>query len=439
VDEQELALAILEILETETDEEGELSAAGEQAVDELLDQLGEEEPAAITASAGQLSALHINAGAGSLQLQACCGEETESAALPRFRMLAYTGGPMRLPGFNLPVVVDLTGLQVQDQRRPVLLDHRTWKRLGHTESVVINTTNWTITAEGVVSETGKDAREVKASAANGFPWQSSIGANFRQEPGAMEVLRAGQRAEVNGRTITGPCYIARKAVLKEISFVPLGADDYATATIAAQGVAEMDITFEQWVVGFMTIEEFQGLSDEAKGALQKAYDFVMAGQKPEDLPPSPVEDVTPPPLPAGAKPPAIAATAGATDMAAAIAQQTADLIAKSRADLTAELNRQDSIRRICPDASLTTTITVNGKPQKVNLLQHAIKAGWTAQETELCVLRASRPAGLIGAVPAQTEENKYEALRAKLKAEREQKQPTGPSLAERLHMLPNGR
>ena len=34
------------------------------------------------------------------------------AALPKFRMVAYTGGPMRVSGWRYPVIIDLAGMSI---------------------------------------------------------------------------------------------------------------------------------------------------------------------------------------------------------------------------------------------------------------------------------------------------------------------------------------
>jgi hypothetical protein len=39
-----------------------------------------------------------------------------ATALPRFRMVAYTGGPMRVAGWRHPVIVDLAGLAIPSFR-----------------------------------------------------------------------------------------------------------------------------------------------------------------------------------------------------------------------------------------------------------------------------------------------------------------------------------
>ena len=48
-----------------------------------------------------------------------------------------------------------------------------------------------------------------------------------------EFLEAGEEAEVNGRTVSGPLTISRETDLGEVSFVPLGADGDTHVSIAA--------------------------------------------------------------------------------------------------------------------------------------------------------------------------------------------------------------
>ena len=112
--------------------------------------------------------------------------------------------------------------------RPILRDHDLAKVVGHTDQIAINAGSITLT--GVISGTGPDAEEVKATAKNGFPWQASIGAPATQ----MAFVDRGEKVTVNGRSFTGPIYVARKAVLREVSFVALGADDNTSARVAAQ-------------------------------------------------------------------------------------------------------------------------------------------------------------------------------------------------------------
>ncbi|HSV29632.1 MAG TPA: hypothetical protein VLL76_08730, partial [Candidatus Omnitrophota bacterium] len=147
---------------------------------------------------------------------------------PRFHMVAYTGGLMRVEGFPHPVVVDLEGLSIDRQEIPVRLDHHPRQGVGHTSRVAID--NGQVVAEGLISRDTSWARDVARSGANGFPWQASIGAAVIE----AEFIPHGQSVTVNGRTFSGPLHVVRKAVLKEISFVDSGADGRTTVRVAAQ-------------------------------------------------------------------------------------------------------------------------------------------------------------------------------------------------------------
>ena len=46
----------------------------------------------------------------------------EGKDLPRFSMVAYSGGTMRVAGFPHAVVVDLAGLEIPNQSVPIRLD-----------------------------------------------------------------------------------------------------------------------------------------------------------------------------------------------------------------------------------------------------------------------------------------------------------------------------
>jgi len=154
-------------------------------------------------------------------------DDDAKAKLPRFSMIAYTGGPMRLAEWKFPVVVDLAGMSIPSQVRPIRVGHDTDKRVGHTDAIRVD--GGTLTAEGIVSCTGRTAQEVVADAHNGFPWQASIGATVDQ----FEFVKDGQMAAVNGREFAGPVYVVRRSTLGEISFVDLAADGNTSANVAA--------------------------------------------------------------------------------------------------------------------------------------------------------------------------------------------------------------
>ena len=144
-----------------------------------------------------------------------------------FSMTAYTGVAMRVGGWEYPVAVDLAGLKVSEKPRPIFINHDAEKIAGHTTAVSNDGSQ--LYVSGVISGTEDMAGLVVDPADNGFPWQASIGATVERAFFVPEE----RSVEVNGRVLQGPMYVASESVLSEVSFVPLGADDNTTATIAA--------------------------------------------------------------------------------------------------------------------------------------------------------------------------------------------------------------
>ncbi|MBX3399538.1 MAG: hypothetical protein KF873_12415 [Gemmataceae bacterium] len=151
----------------------------------------------------------------------------EGSPLPRFRMVAYTGTPMLVAGWRHPVVLDLAGLAIPSQARPIRFGHDPLSGVGHTDAVRVE--DGQLVATGVVSRDTPAAREVVVSAKNGFPWQASVGASVEE----FEFVKESQQVLVNGRSLAGPLNVVRKATLGEISFVDLGADGRTSASVAA--------------------------------------------------------------------------------------------------------------------------------------------------------------------------------------------------------------
>ena len=165
-------------------------------------------------------------------------EATATAGkLKTFSMVAYTGGQMDV-GFGGAVVVDLDGMKVTSKARPILHQHDPSAVVGHTSAVEVlrSDDGAQLRVAGVISGAGQVAREIVDAAANGFPWQASIGARV----GKWEFVKEGDTAQANGRTWDGPVYIARGSSLSEVSFVALGADDATSASIAASAAINQE-------------------------------------------------------------------------------------------------------------------------------------------------------------------------------------------------------
>lgn len=131
-----------------------------------------------------------------------------------FKIEAYTGAVMDRWWGKLAIDVD--GIKAK-KHLPVFLNHDRASIVGHSSKVWANKS---LFVEGTFSEVTEAAREVKALAAEGFPWQASIGV----VPTKIERVKEGQTKAVNGLTVSGPAEIWTESEVFETSFVPLGAD-----------------------------------------------------------------------------------------------------------------------------------------------------------------------------------------------------------------------
>lgn len=286
----------------------------------------------------------LNLIAQAVELEAA-SPEGEASRTRRFNMVAYTGGTMVLAGWRFPVVVDLAGLEVGRQKRPILLDHTRDVDfvMGQTDTVAVQD-NRLLVAGQVMGDSPK-ARQVVALNDKGFAWQASIGARAAD----VEFVPEGKAAEANGREFPGPVNVARRAVLGEISFVVLGADDNTSAQIAANaanGKENEDMDFEQWLEaqGF----DASALSEKQSGSLRALHEAADRSD-------------------------------GADTVTATAGPAVSDAVASLRAELAVEAERVNAIRKICVGRG--------------EIEAQAIKDGWDVTRTELEVLRASRPQG----------------------------------------------
>lgn len=184
----------------------------------------------------------------------------------RFDATFYTGGAMTIEGWDLPVIIDLAGLD----RGNVLvanLDHDRTKRVGNFD---VTNDGKSLVAHGTATAATAARDEVVQSAAAGYQWQASLEVN----PKKVEILKAGKTAEVNGQTFTGPAYITRKGVLKGFGFVSHGADDNTAVAIAASAANSkgkaMKPEVRAWAEEVLLLD-VDSLSDDQKAALEANY------------------------------------------------------------------------------------------------------------------------------------------------------------------------
>lgn len=274
-----------------------------------------------------------------------------SGGLPRFTMVAYTGVPMNVTGWDFPLVVDLDGIDGLDAGIPAFAHHNPERIVGH---IVKNTiSGGELVVAGVISGVGPDALEVAQSSKNGFPWQASIGA----DPIEVEFVNAGDKITANGKEYEGPIYIAKRVKLSEISFVPLGADSNTSAKVAAKKRKGDSMNFDDWCKknGFDPAK----LDETQKQALMKLYEAEngAGGDGKDDSDTSGDQEVE-----AGKPSPTIKASA-------------ADPIADYRRQQAEETKRIAAIRAECKN-----------HPE---IEAKSIAEGWTLDKTKLEVIYAS--------------------------------------------------
>ena len=222
----------------------------------------------LQANAPKREQFTLNAAATFGDLQA----EGKPNARPTFSILAYAGGPINV-GFGRPVVIDVSGVRA-NQATPILLDHDSRQIVGQSSSVQIM--DGQIRLDGRVMGEEDASKRVASLARDGFQWQASVGMSVSR----YERVDENQTVKVNGREFSGPLLVARAARLGEVSFVAVGADENATAKVAASAAEGIPMTFEQW----LKAKNLDGLklTDDARASLKAMYDAEIAAADPGD-------------------------------------------------------------------------------------------------------------------------------------------------------------
>lgn len=346
--------------------------------------------------AARAAAKPIRAAAGVGEFRAAGGlaviarQEAGGDGRPKARTFegnAYTGVPMKPEGFPIPIVCDLDGFVVAGTV-PALRQHDHEQVVGHTAVEV--TAEGVMLKDGVFSGQDEHVRKVTEPADREFPWQLSIGAN----PLEVSEVRAGEEVEVNGRKLTGPLLRSRRTELREVSFVPVGADGSTSASInASAGGRSM---FEKVMLraakaagnvraAKYSDEEIDKMSEaDAKANFKKC----MAEEEP---PAKAADDEKEKKEEEKEK---AEAAASMKRMAAAAAAEFKAEMDRLKAVELAEHRRCSEIKARCAKYAGIDKVTVEGKV--VDLIPHAIENNWTPDRAELEAMRSARPQGGAG-------------------------------------------
>lgn len=299
---------------------------------------------------------------------------------PTFEIAAYNGGALRVAGFYRPVVIDLNGLHTR-ARPAALLDHDPAQIVGQCTEVTI--TPNAVRVKGIITGRNDPApKKVLDHAGDGFAWSASVGVRVDQ----LEAISEHTTVRVNGRDFKGPLLVARSGLLNEISFVSIGADEDAAATIAA---GEENMTFEQW----LKANGFEAPADAQKKVLQAAYEAEVLSASGGTNPPAPAN-------PGGSNPPVQGGGAAGT------------------ADLDVLLARQREREERVKSLTAIAARFMKERPGQLDVIEATTRAAiageWDPNRLELELHRTTRPnvQGVIGASGGSRNDLTNEVLEA---------------------------
>jgi hypothetical protein len=178
-----------------------------------------------------MNAIKLDSGVTFLQ----AAEGDSAPAGKRFRIVAYTGAPIRQGWSREPVVIDMAGMQLP-ATVPVVLghDYSLGSILGQGRPFI---EAGQLIVEGEILASNGNADQVAALAAAGYQFQASVGADVRRH----QKIDAEGVTQVNGAAHVGPVRVVKASALREVSFVTLGADSQTSVAIAAEADEEFSM------------------------------------------------------------------------------------------------------------------------------------------------------------------------------------------------------
>ena len=295
------------------------------------------------------------------------------AASKRFSIFAYAGGKLSVDGFDLPIVVELKTLQARPGY-PVIIDHNatTDHTLGQVDKIDNDGQGVTI-GGAITGDHHSPVSHVLMQAAKGHKWEASIGATF--DAGESVIVKTGETMDVNGQSLAGPFILARNAMLRETSILPMGADSSTRVNLAAKAALQAKgRTMPDETKKPETFEAFcdtLGVDEKAANEPLKAMlkaQFDGFGEKKEEPAAETTDEKT------------AEATAAINLKAAA---KLDDPVLKERVRIAAEYDRIEQIKAACASSPA--------------VIKAAIAGGWDVNKAKLTMYeqrdRERAPAG----------------------------------------------
>jgi len=332
-----------------------------------------------------------------IELQGETRIKANGAGNEKITLYANSGKPMRLEGFFNPVIIDMEGARFDKNTTPIIADHRTHLRIGHSTSQVIAKAGQTrkfdgktiegpfIGATGVRSSNSRVANGYVRDAKAGYPFQVSVGADIID----AFYVEEDAKVRVNGKSYKGPLIVASKTRIRELSITVLGADSDTSAQLAARAQLRRlsKMTFAAYCKKLG--KDPKTLSAKAKSRLMASWQRLKA-KKDEG---GTATRTSP-------KEKKVKANKAKTRIAASRNERTPaqqrlsgkNRIAAYRNKIANDQDRIDQINAVMGRFPDVKTVSIDGKDRPVAKVRaKAIKDGWTPEKFELLCHRADLP------------------------------------------------
>ena len=171
--------------------------------------------------------------------------EAKSGTPRRVKIVAYTGSEILTAGFGGRAwIAELSGLTIPPTF-PLLTDHdNSMNAMAGTGAARVEGNQ--LIVDGTLNTDTPAGIKVEAFLKAGDKLQASIGADATE----TREFKAGEQFKANGKTFTAPrggVVLIVRATLREVSFVPLGADGRTSVVLATgQKAKSMFPSFENW-------------------------------------------------------------------------------------------------------------------------------------------------------------------------------------------------
>lgn len=177
----------------------------------------------------------------------CEFKPVEDGEARTFSGTAYSGG--LVTDWYYPVVIDLATTKLAP-KMPLLFAHERNKNIGVITTAEVEAS--IVVGGKVFSDIDDTAKEVVAKSERGAQYQMSVGI-FRTK---TQFYEADEEVEVNGQKFSGPVAVMRNGLVREVSILPLGADDETNAQFfSALPTPKSETTGDE---NMPTIEELKG-------------------------------------------------------------------------------------------------------------------------------------------------------------------------------------